>query len=140
MSTRPHILLSWTLRRARRPLLPFPCVHCHSGLAGAGGGQFRVNANGTFLDTWFLVACASCDRISTLTVHDRSPRHDRHSAEPRNSHGFLVRPAMSRRHGPEPGREARWPSPGPHHAAIRARSLMTGRELWSRPARSRRRG
>jgi hypothetical protein len=31
MSTRPHLLLSWTLRRVSRPLLPFPCVRCHIG-------------------------------------------------------------------------------------------------------------
>ncbi|MFI7648808.1 DUF1062 domain-containing protein [Micromonospora sp. NPDC049460] len=69
---------------------------------------------------------------------DRLPRQDRHSAEPQNSPGLLVRPAMSRRRGPEPRREARWPCPGLHHAAVRARSLMTG-ERRSGPARNRRR-
>lgn len=228
MSTRPHIVLSWTVRRTRLPLLAFRCVHCHSGLASTGDGKFRVNANGKLLDIWLLVACVSCDRTSKITVHDRvpvryldpillegysgnssalvarvlldpliarrnrfalewdscwellapsppespwpvqvsvifddpvplrperliaqgaghqprgdrSPRQDRHSAEPQNSQGLLVRPAMSRRRGPEPGREARWPCPGLHHAAVRARSLMTGREHRSGPARYRRR-
>ncbi|MBQ0895095.1 DUF1062 domain-containing protein [Micromonospora sp. U56] len=68
---------------------------------------------------------------------DRSPRQDRHCAEPQNSQGLLVCPAISRRRGPEPEREARWPCPGLHHAAVRARSLMTGRERRSGPARYR---
>ncbi|MGB2571736.1 DUF1062 domain-containing protein [Micromonospora citrea] len=67
---------------------------------------------------------------------DRSPGHDRHSAL--NSQGDFVRPAMSRC-GPEPGREARWPCPAPHHAAVRARSLMPGCERRPGPARYRRR-
>ncbi|MFE9693237.1 DUF1062 domain-containing protein [Micromonospora sp. NPDC005806] len=227
MSTRPHIGLSWTVRRTRLPLLAFRCVHCHSGLASTGDGKFRVNANGKPLDIWLLVACVSCNRTSKITLHDRvpvryldptlleaysgnssviarvlldsliarrnrfalqwdscwellppsppespwpiqisvifddpvppsprtahrpgaghqplgdrSPRKDRHSAEPQNSQGLLVRPAMSRRRGPEPGREARWPCPGLHHAAVRAQSLMTGHERRSGPARYQRR-
>lgn len=228
MSTRPHIVPSWTVRRTRLPLLAFRCVQGHSGLASTADGKFRVNANGKLLDIWLLVACVSCDRTSRITVHDRvpvryldpillegysgncsslvarvlldpltarrnrfalewdscweplapsppespwpvqvsvvfddplplrperliaqgaghqprgdrSPGQDRHSAEPQNSQGLLVRPAMSRRRGPEPGREARWPCPGLHHAAVRARSLMTGRERRSGPARDRRR-
>ncbi|WP_346124926.1 DUF1062 domain-containing protein [Micromonospora coerulea] len=228
MSTRPHIVLSWTVRRMRLPLLAFRCVHCHSGLVSTGDGKFRVGANGKLLDIWLLVACVSCDPTSKVTVHDRvpvryldpillksccgnssalvarvlldpliarrnrfalawdscwellapsppespwpvqvsvifdepvplcherliaqgaghqprgdrSPRQDRHSAEPQNSQGLLARPAMSRRRGPEPGREARWPCPGLHHAALRARSLMTGRERRSGPVRYRRR-
>ncbi|MER7332859.1 MULTISPECIES: DUF1062 domain-containing protein [unclassified Micromonospora] len=70
---------------------------------------------------------------------DCLPRQDRHSAELQNSQELLVRPAMSRRRGPEPGREARWPCRGLHHAAVRARSLMTGRERGPGPARYRRR-
>nr|WP_241825285.1 DUF1062 domain-containing protein [Micromonospora sp. CB01531] len=69
---------------------------------------------------------------------DRSPCQDRHSAEPQDSQGFLVRPATSRR-GPELGRKARWPCPGLHHAAVRARALITRREQRSGPARYRRR-
>ncbi|MFG2058808.1 DUF1062 domain-containing protein [Micromonospora sp. NPDC048930] len=224
MSTRPHIILSWTVRRTRLPLLAFPCVHYHSGLAGTGDGKFHVNANGRLRDIWLLVACVSGNRTSKITVHDRvpvrhldpillgaapasslpsspasfidpliarrnrfalewdscwellapsppespwpvqvsvifddpvplrperliaqgvghqprgdrSPRQDRHSAEPQNSQGLLVRLAMSRRRGPEPGRQARWPCPRLHHAAVRARSLLTGRERRSGPAR-----
>ncbi|MGN9892018.1 DUF1062 domain-containing protein [Micromonospora sp. L31] len=222
MSTRPHIVLSQTVRRTLLPLLAFRCVHCHYGLASTGDGKFRVNAAGKLLDIWLLVACVSCDRTSKTTVHDRVPvryldpillegysgnssslvarvlldplidrrnrfdsscellapsppespwpvqvsvifndpvplgperlitqraghqprgnrssRQDRHCAGPQNSQGFLVRPAFSRRRGPEPEREARWPCPGLHHAAVRARSLMTGRERRSGPARYR---
>ncbi|MGN9917140.1 DUF1062 domain-containing protein [Micromonospora palomenae] len=222
MSTRPHIVLSQTVRRTLLPLLAFRCVHCHYGLASTGDGKFRVNAAGKLLDIWLLVACVSCDRTSKTTVHDRVPvryldpillegysgnssslvarvlldplidrrnrfdsscellapsppespwpvqvsvifndpvplgperlitqraghqprgnrssRQDRHCAGPQNSQGFLVRPAISRRRGPEPEREARWPCPGLHHAAVRARSLMTGRKRRSGPARYR---
>ncbi|MEU5725888.1 DUF1062 domain-containing protein [Micromonospora sp. NPDC047738] len=70
---------------------------------------------------------------------DRSLRQDRHSAEPQDPQRLLVRPAMSRRRGPELGREGRWPCPGLHHAAVRARALMTGPERRSGPARYRRR-
>ncbi|WP_346539888.1 DUF1062 domain-containing protein [Micromonospora sp. DPT] len=82
------------------------------------------------------------DRLITQTAGhqprgDRSPRQDRHSAAPPTSQGLLVRLAISRRRGPEPEREARWPCPGLHHAAVRARSLMTGRERRSGPARYR---
>lgn len=69
----------------------------------------------------------------------RGARHDRHSAEPQNSQGLLARPGLGRRRGPEPGRAARWPCPRLHHAAVRARSLMTGHERRSGPA-GRRRG
>ncbi|MFE9957205.1 DUF1062 domain-containing protein [Micromonospora sp. NPDC005299] len=228
MSTRPHIVLSWALRRTRLPLLAFRCVHCHSGLASPGDGKFGVNANGKLVDIWLLVACVCCDRTSKRTGHDRvrvryldpillrpcsgnssalvarlpldpliarrnrvaleqdscwellaasppespwpvqvsvifddpvplrperliahgaghqpredrSPRQVRYPAEPQNSPEPLVRPAMSRRRGPEPGRGARWPCPGLHQAAVRARSLLTGREPASGPARYRRR-
>lgn len=188
MSTRPHIVLSWPLRRTRLPLLPFRCVHCHSSLANPGDGRFRVDANGNLLDIRLLVACASCDRSRRnrlalerdscwrlfassppespwavqLSVtfggpvprlperlitqgsgdqprRDRSPRQDRCPAEAQNSQGLLVPPAVSRRRGPEPGRAARWPFPGLHHATVRARSLMSGRERAYGPARYRRR-
>nr|SBO91192.1 FIG00817728: hypothetical protein [Nonomuraea gerenzanensis] len=46
---------------------------CSSGRATAGGGRFRVNANGKLLDVWLLVNCVLCDRTSKLTVHDRVP-------------------------------------------------------------------
>ncbi|WP_433440303.1 DUF1062 domain-containing protein [Nonomuraea sp. CA-141351] len=73
MSTRPHIVLPWTVRRTRLPLLALRCVDCRSGLASTGDGKFRVNANGKLLDVWLLVACVSCDRTSKITVHDRVP-------------------------------------------------------------------
>ncbi|MER5336629.1 DUF1062 domain-containing protein [Micromonospora sp. NPDC002717] len=148
MSTRPHIVLSWAVRLTRLPLLAFRCVYCHSGLVSAGDGKFRVNANGKFLDTWRLVACVSCDRASKVTVHDRVPVRyldpillGGHSGTfpALVARVLLDRPALSRRRGPEPGREARWPCPGLHHAAVHARSLATGRERGSGPARYRRR-
>ncbi|WP_147433028.1 hypothetical protein [Catellatospora citrea] len=71
---------------------------------------------------------------------DRSPRQDWRFAGPQNSLGLLVRPAVRLRRGPEPGREARWPCPIPHPAAVRARKFLTGRELRSGPARYWRRG
>ncbi|MFJ8579388.1 DUF1062 domain-containing protein [Micromonospora sp. NPDC093277] len=228
MSTRPQIVLSWTVRRTRHPVPAFRCVHCHFDLASNGNGKFRVKVHRKLLDSWLLVACVSCDRSSKITVHDRvpvrylnpsllegcsgivsalvarflldpllsrrnrfalewdscwellapsrpespwpirvpvifdapvplrlerliaqgaghqppgdgSPRQGRHSAEPQNSQGLLIRPARSRRRGPEPGREARWPRPELHHAAVRARSLLSGRERRSAPARCGRR-
>lgn len=71
MSTRPHMVLSWALRRTRLPLGGVCCVHCHSGLAGPGDGKFPVNADGNLLDTLLPVACVSCDRTSAFP--DRVP-------------------------------------------------------------------
>ncbi|MGI5519909.1 DUF1062 domain-containing protein [Micromonospora sp. CA-259024] len=132
MSTRPHIVPSWTLRRTHLPLLAFRCVHCHSGLASTGDGKIRVNANGTLLDILLLVTCVSCERTSKITVHDHVPVR---YLDPILLGGYS---GSSSRRGPELGREARWPCPGLHHAAVRARSLMTGRERRSGPARYRR--
>jgi len=133
MSTRPHIVLPWTVRRTRLSLLVFGGVHCHSGLASTGDGKFRVNANGKLLDIWLLVDCVSCDRTSKITVDDRVPVR---YLDPILLEGYS---GSSSRRGPEPGREARWPCPGLHHAAARVRSLMTWRERRSSPARYRRR-
>ncbi|WP_196924240.1 MULTISPECIES: DUF1062 domain-containing protein [Micromonospora] len=133
MSTRPHIVASWTLRRTHLPLLAFRCVHCHSGLASAGDGKFRVNANGKLFDIPLLVTCVPCDHASKIAVHDRVPVR---YPDPLLLGGYS---ANSSRGWPELGREARWPCPGLHHAAVRARSLMTGRERRSGPARYRRR-
>nr|WP_111212874.1 DUF1062 domain-containing protein [Micromonospora craterilacus] len=133
MSTRPHIVLPWTVRRTRLPLLAFGCVHCRSGLAGTGDGKIRVTANGKLLDIRLLAARVSGDRTSNVTVHERvAVRYLDPSLLPGCS-------GNSSRPGPEPGREARWPCPGLHHAAVRARSLMVGRERRSGPARYRRR-
>ncbi|MCW3841915.1 DUF1062 domain-containing protein [Micromonospora yasonensis] len=132
MSTRPHIVLPWTVGHTQLPLLAFACAHCYSGLASIGDGKFRVIANGKLLDIWSLVACVSCGRTSKITVHDRVPvRH----LDPILLNGYS---GNSSRRWPEPGREARWPCPGLHHAAVTARSLMA-RERRSGPARYRRR-
>jgi hypothetical protein len=73
MSSQPHILLPWVIRRTRLPLLSLRCADCRSESATTGAGRFRVNANGNLLDVWLLVHCVSCDRTSKLTVHERAP-------------------------------------------------------------------
>ncbi|OLT24882.1 hypothetical protein BJF83_23700 [Nocardiopsis sp. CNR-923] len=73
MSSQPHSVLSWVVRRTGLPLLSSRCVACRSESATAGEGRFRVNANGHLLDVWLLVRCVSCDRTSKLTVHERMP-------------------------------------------------------------------
>src|SRR4051794_40171258 len=73
MSSQPHIVLPWIVRRTRLPLLSLRCVDCPSKSATTGKGRFRVNANGKLLDVWLLVRCVSCDRTSKLAVHERVP-------------------------------------------------------------------
>jgi hypothetical protein len=73
MSSQPHIVLPWVVRRTRLPLLSLRCVGCRSESATTGEGRFRVNANGKLLDVWLLVRCVSCDRTSKLTVYERAP-------------------------------------------------------------------
>ncbi|WP_244200289.1 hypothetical protein [Micromonospora arborensis] len=80
-----------------------------------------------------MVTCVSCDRTSKITDHDRVPVR---YLDPILLQGYS---GNSARRGAELGRQARWPCPGLHHAAVRARSLMTGRERRSGPARYRRR-
>lgn len=73
MSSQPHTVLSWVVRRTRLPLLSLRCVDCRSESATTGEGRFRVNANGKLLDVWLLVRCVSCGRTSKLPVHERVP-------------------------------------------------------------------
>ncbi|MFI7553375.1 DUF1062 domain-containing protein [Micromonospora sediminimaris] len=73
MSSPPHIVLPWVVRRTRLPLLSRRCVDCGSESATTGPGRFRVNANHKLLDVWLLVRCVSCDRTSKLTVYERTP-------------------------------------------------------------------
>jgi len=73
MSSQPHTVLPWVVRRTRLPLVSLRCADCRSESATAGEGRFRVNANGKLLDVWLLVRCVSCDRTSKLTVHERVP-------------------------------------------------------------------
>ncbi|MBP2707988.1 DUF1062 domain-containing protein [Microbispora sp. RL4-1S] len=87
MSSQPHIVLSWVVRRTRLPLLSLRCVDCGSESATTGEGRFRVNANGKLLDVWLLVRCVSCDRTSKLTVHERAPVR---SLDPAELHGYRV--------------------------------------------------
>ena len=87
MSSQPHTVLPWVVRRTRLPLLSLRCVNCRSESATAGEGRFRVNANGKLLDVWLLVRCLSCDRTSKLTVHERAPVT---SFDPAELHGYRV--------------------------------------------------
>lgn len=73
MSSQPHTVLPWVVRRTGLPLLSLRCVDCRSESATTGEGRFRVNANGKLLDVWLLVRCVSCDRTGKLTVHERAP-------------------------------------------------------------------
>lgn len=73
MSSQPHTVLPWVVRRTRLPLLSLRCLNCRSESATTGQGRFRVNANGKLLDVWLLVCCVSCSRTSKLTVHERVP-------------------------------------------------------------------
>ena len=72
MSSQPHLVLPWVVRRTRLPLLSLRCVTCRAESATAARGRFRVNANGKLLDVWLLVHCVSCDRTSKLTVRERA--------------------------------------------------------------------
>lgn len=87
MSSQPHIVLPWVVRRTRLPLLSVRCVDCRSESATTGEGRFRVNANGKLLDVWLLVRCVSCDRTSKLTVRERAPVS---SFRPAELHGYGV--------------------------------------------------
>ncbi len=85
MSSQPHTVLPWVVRRTRLPLLSLRCADCRSESATTGEGRFRVNANGKLLDVWLLVRCVSCDRTSKLTVHERAPVR---SFDPAELHGY----------------------------------------------------
>jgi hypothetical protein len=87
MSSQPHIVLPWVVRRTRLPLLSLRCADCRSESATTGEGRFRVNANRKLLDVWLLVRCVSCDRTSKLTVHERTPVR---SFDPAGLHGYRV--------------------------------------------------
>ena len=105
MSSQPHIVLPWVVRRTMLPLLSLRCVDCRSESATTGEGRFRVNANGKLLDVWLLVRCVSCDRTSKLTVHERAPvrsldpaRLDGYSAnDPELVASWLLDPLFARR-------------------------------------------
>jgi hypothetical protein len=73
MSSQPHTMLPWVVRRTRLPLLSLRCVDCRSESASTGEGRFRVNSNGKLLDVWLLIRCVCCDRMSKLTVRERAP-------------------------------------------------------------------
>ena len=106
MSSPPHLLLPWVVRRTRLPLLSLRCVDCRSGSATTGEGRFRVNANGKLLDVWLLVRCVSCDRTSKLTVHERTPVRSfdpavldgYHANDPELVAATLLDPLLARRH------------------------------------------
>src|SRR5689334_12120175 len=87
MSSQPHTVLPWVVRRTRLPLLSLRCVDCRSESATTGEGRFRVNANAKLLDVWLLVRCVSCDRTSKITVRERVPVS---SFDPAELHGYHV--------------------------------------------------
>ncbi|MEQ4303453.1 DUF1062 domain-containing protein [Plantactinospora sp. B6F1] len=87
MSSPPHIVLPWVVRRTRLPLLSLRCVNCRSESATTGEGRFRVNANSKLLDVWLLVRCVACDRTRKLTVHERTPVS---SFDPAELRGYRV--------------------------------------------------
>ena len=105
MSSQPHPVLPWVVRRTRLPLLSLRCVDCPSESATAGEGRFRVNANGKLLDVWLLVRCVSCDRTSKLTVHERAPVRSfapadlagYHASDPELVASRLLDPLLARR-------------------------------------------
>lgn len=73
MSSQPHTVLPWVVRRTRLPLLSLRCAGCRGESATVGEGRFRVNANGKLLHVWLLVRCTSCDRTGKVAVHVREP-------------------------------------------------------------------
>ena len=105
MSSQPHTVLPWVVRRTGLPLLSLRCLDCRSGSATTGEGRFRVNANGKLLDVWLLVRCVSCDRTSKLTVHERAPvrsferaqLHGYHVNDPELVASTLLDPLLARR-------------------------------------------
>ncbi|MBQ1073316.1 DUF1062 domain-containing protein [Micromonospora sp. C31] len=105
MSSQPHTVLPWIVRRTRLPLLSLRCVDCRSESATTGGGRFRVNANGKLLDVWLLVRCVSCNRTSKLTVHERSSVRSLdpalldgyHANDPKLVAATLLDPLLARR-------------------------------------------
>ena len=105
MSSQPHSMLPWVLRRTRLPLLSLRCAGCRSESASAGEGRFRVYANGKLLDVWLLVRCVSCDRTSKLTVRERAPVRSfdpaeldgYHASDPELVASRLLDPLLARR-------------------------------------------
>ncbi|GIE86999.1 hypothetical protein SAMN06264365_107164 [Actinoplanes regularis] len=107
MSSQPHIVLPWIVRRTRLPLLSWRCLDCPSKSATTGKGRFRANANGKLLDVWLLVRCVSCDRTSKLPVHERATVRSidpalldgYHANDPKLVAATLLDPLFLRRHG-----------------------------------------
>ncbi|GAA1087617.1 DUF1062 domain-containing protein [Nocardiopsis composta] len=73
MSSQPHTVPPWGVRRTGLPLLSLRCLDCPSEPATTGEGRFGVNANGKRLDVWLPARCTCCDRTHKLTVHERAP-------------------------------------------------------------------
>lgn len=105
MSSQPHPVLPWVVRRTRLPLLSLQCVDCRLESATSGESRFRVNANRNLLDVWLLVRCLSCDRTSKLTVHERAPVRSfdpveldgYHAGDPELVASRLLDPLLARR-------------------------------------------
>ena len=107
MSSQPHTVLPWIVRRTGLPLLSLRCVDCPSKSATTGNGRFRINANGKLLDVWLLVRCVSCDWTSKLAVHERVPVRSLdpalldgyHVNDPKLVAATLLDPLLARRRG-----------------------------------------
>lgn len=87
MSSQPHTVLSWVVRRTRLPLLSLRCADCGSESATAAEGRFRVTPAGKHVFVWLLVRCLSCDRTLKLAVYGRTPAT---SIDPVELEGFLA--------------------------------------------------
>jgi hypothetical protein len=107
MSSQPHTVLRWVVRRTRLPLLSLRCPDCRAQSATTGQGRFRVNAHGKLLDVWLLVRCLSCNRTIKLTVHEWTPVATLDPAELRGYlandadlvAAWLLDPRLAQRHG-----------------------------------------
>nr|WP_173526500.1 DUF1062 domain-containing protein [Nonomuraea antri] len=99
------MVLPWTVRRTRLPLLALRCLDCQAESATVGEGRFRVNANGKLLHVWLLVRCVRCDRTTKINIHERVPVRSldpaRLRAFERNDPAMVARtlldPAIARR-------------------------------------------
>jgi len=73
MSSHPHTVLPWVVRRTRLPLLVLQCAVCPSDRASVGDGRFRTLSTGRLLSVRLPADCVSCGQPAKLTVHERVP-------------------------------------------------------------------
>jgi hypothetical protein len=92
MSSQPHTVLPWVVRRTRLPLLSLRCVDCRSESATTGEGRFRVNANGKLLDVWLLV-----HERAPVRSFDPAELDGYHASDPELVASRLLDPLLARR-------------------------------------------